>query len=106
MIHAFISCKANETFFEYLKDLVLRAFNLKIEIDIVLLLKMNSQTEIDLIMTIAFSFIYKMIIFRNKYGYDNRDLNLIYLFKRGMTNRIQNKGTFESTKYEISCEFA
>ena len=29
VLHAFISCKANETFFEYLKDLVLRAFNLK-----------------------------------------------------------------------------
>ena len=103
---SFHSCKANETFFEYLKDLVLRAFNLGIEIDIVLLLKMNSQTEIDLIMTIAFWLIYKMIIFRNKYGYDNRDLSLIYLFKREITNRIEIKRTFESTKYEISCEFA
>ena len=63
VLHAFISCKANERFFKYLKDLVLRAFNLRIEIDIVLLLKMNSQTEIDLIMTIAFWSIYKMIIF-------------------------------------------
>ena len=63
MLHAFISFEANEIFFEYLKDLILRAFNLKIEIDIALLLKMNSQTEIDLIMTISFWSIYKMIIF-------------------------------------------
>ena len=30
-----------------------------------------------------------MIIFRNKYGYDNIDLSLIYLFKRERTNRIE-----------------
>ena len=35
---------------------------------------MNSQTEIDLITTITFWSIYESIIFRNKYGYDNRDL--------------------------------
>ena len=81
--------KANETFIEYIKDLVLHAFDLKIEIDIGLLLIMNSQTEIDLIMTIAFWFIYKMIIFRNKYGYENKDLNSMYLFKREMTNIIK-----------------
>ena len=50
---------------------------------------MNSQTKIYLIMTIAFWSIYKMIIFCNKYGYDNRNFNLIYLFKVA-TQRIKS----------------
>ena len=63
VVHAFISCNANKTYFEYFTCF----FNLEIEIDIIFLLKMNSQTEIDLIITIAFWSSNKTIIFRNKY---------------------------------------
>ena len=66
----------------------MNTFDINILINTHCLLKIDNAEEADVVITVAFWCIYKMLILRNKYGFDDRMLKLRYLFEREIKNRI------------------
>ena len=87
-MHVFIECEQNKNFFDYIKHVVKYTFNIDFVMDISCLLKINIDSEIDVVTTIAFWCIYKMLVNRNKYGFNENRLKLSYVFEREIKNRI------------------
>ena len=63
-------------------------FNIDFVMDISCLLKINFDREIDVVTTIALWCIYKMLVTRNKYGFNENRFKLRYVFEREIKNRI------------------
>ena len=61
-MHDFIECEQNKKFFDYIKHRVKYTFNIDFVMDIFCLLKINIDREIDVVTTIAFWCIYKMLV--------------------------------------------
>ena len=66
IIHAFISCKCNDSFKSYVCWLIGKVFDTDTEFTVELLIKACDESIVDHIMSIAFWSVYKMIILRNK----------------------------------------
>ena len=60
IVRVFIECEQYKNFFDYIKHVVKYTFNIDFVMDI--------DKEIDVVTTIAFWCIYKMLVTRNKYG--------------------------------------
>ena len=87
-MHVFIECEQNKNFFDYIKHVVKYTFNIDFVMDISCLLKINIDREIDVVTTIAFWCIYKMLVTRNKYGFNENRFKLRYVFEREIKNKI------------------
>ena len=62
----FIECELNRRFFAYVKQVVMNTFDINILINTHCLLKIDNAEEADVVITVAFWCIYKMLILRNK----------------------------------------
>ena len=89
VLHAFLFCDLNSPFLQYVKELLFQTFSVRLDISTAELLKLNtSNVKYDLILTLAFWCIYKMIVERNRTGVDRRYFNLRYVFKREIEKRM------------------
>ena len=88
MVHVFIECEQNKNFFDYIKHVVKFTFNIDFVVDISCLLKINIDRYIDVVTTTAFWCTYKMLVTRNKYGFNENRFKLRYVFEREIKNRI------------------
>ena len=88
-LHAFIECDLNKQFFSYLTTIIKLTYDVDCEISKMHLLKTHKETELDMLLSIAFWCIYKYIVLRNKTGTDCRESSLKYLFEREICKRIE-----------------
>ena len=90
IVHAFIECKLNTNFLTYLKSVLQNVYAASIRhINILHLLKIEFEKQYNLILTVAFWCIYKLILERNKSGNDKRSCALKNLFVREINMRIE-----------------
>ena len=78
-VHAFVECKLNKRFLTYVERIlqgIHQAPTVTISINILHLLKIECKNHYNLILTLAFWSIYKLILERNKTGIDKRSFAL------------------------------
>ena len=92
--HAFLTCKMNVSFFTKLQHLIKHVYDKDLQIDSFLLLKIQKETNLDDILTIAFWSIYKMIILRNETGKEERNERLWYMFLKELKTRLDTNNAF------------
>ena len=88
VIHAFITCKLNISFFKHVEFIIEQIFSASIEINTMLLFKSDID-DFDLILTIALWCVYVTILERNKTGNDRRNISLKFLFAREIEKRME-----------------
>ena len=94
LIHAFLYCKLNLSFFEKLFTMVKRVYKVDPCFDVNILLKNYKEKQIDDIITIALWSIYKMLILRNEYGKEERKKKLWFTFLKELKLRIHINNAF------------
>ena len=88
VIHAFITCKLNVSFFKHVKFIIEKIFKERIDFDYKLLFK-SDPDDYDLVVIIALWCVYVSILDRNKTGKDRRNINLRFFFAREIEKRME-----------------
>lgn len=89
IVHAFIECDLNKPFFMYIENILREVYKVKKKITIMHLLKIEHNSQTNLLLTIAFWSMYKIILERNKTGKEKRNVVLKYVFAREIRKRIE-----------------
>ena len=84
----------NVSFFTKLQHLIKHVYDKDLQIDSFSLLKIQKETNLDDILTIAFWSIYKMIILRNETGKEERNERLWYMFLKELKTRLDTNNAF------------
>ena len=89
IIHAFVECDLNKPFLKHVENILQKVYNEKTKISSLHLLKIESNCQSNLLLTIAFWSLYKVILERNKTGKEKRDIVLKHVFEREIRKRIE-----------------
>ena len=106
-VHAFVECKLNKRFLTYVERIlqgIHQAPTVTISINILHLLKIECKSHYNLILTLAFWSIYKLILERNKTGIDKRSFALKHIFQREISTRIDMQCNRKSNRVIIKNE--
>ena len=104
IVHAFVECKLNKRFLtdvERILQGIHQAPTVTISINILHLLKIECKSHYNLILTLAFWSIYKLILERNKTGIDKRRFALKHIFQREISTRIDMQCNRKSNRVII-----